>query len=202
MATIIGLTGRKQAGKDTTALSLIEQNGFKRLAFADAVKDIVQILNPIINVSINEDGEAEALHVVDALATGMNLDEIKETYQLYRNFMTALATDSVRKYDPEFWIKIVLNQLDDPNGRYVITDVRFPNEAFALRGRADDSVQLWHVQSDRAEASPAVHESEMWAGNLNEDETLHNNGTLEELQLQIDALAQRAGALQEYSEAL
>lgn len=199
MATIIGLTGRKQAGKDTSAAFLIEQFGFKRLAFADAVKDIIEICNPAITVRVNESGQPELIHVKDLLAEGKTLDEIKVQYETYRNFMTALATDSVRKYDPDFWVKIVLNQMDDPAGKYVITDVRFPNEAAGLRGRTGDSVQLWYVQSDRAEATPPQHESEYWAGKLNEEDALHNNGSVRELHAQIDRLVQEYGLIPEYA---
>jgi dephospho-CoA kinase len=46
--TVIGLTGYAQTGKDTVGEILVRDHGFKRVAFADAVRECVYALNPLI----------------------------------------------------------------------------------------------------------------------------------------------------------
>ena len=46
---IIGLSGYARSGKDTVANLLVLNYSIKRLAFADAIKDAVLLLNPILD---------------------------------------------------------------------------------------------------------------------------------------------------------
>jgi hypothetical protein len=44
-----------------------------------------------------------------------------------------MGTDCVRKYDPDFWVKVVNQKIEElGDADVVITDVRFPNEAAAI----------------------------------------------------------------------
>jgi hypothetical protein len=191
MATIIGLTGRKRAGKDTAAQRLVEEYGFIRIAFADPIREMVATLNPIIVVGEDAFGAPSSLRVQQFLEKGWTSDDLKDRFPLYREFMQRLGTECVRKYDPEFWVNAALVQMTDPDGRYVVTDCRFPNEADGLRARrfAGDDVHVWNIQNDVAEQAPIEHDSEKWAGNLDEDRVLHNNLEIADLWSDIDELA-------------
>jgi hypothetical protein len=191
MSVVVGLTGRKQAGKDTVAIHLIQQYGFQRFAFADAIREMVHTLNPIIVVGENGHGTAAGLKVSDFLEVGWTPEQLKKAFPIYREFLQKLGTECVRKYSEDFWVNIVLDQMTDDNARYVITDTRFPNEAELLKTRRfrGDDVYLWHIQNDVAESVPAEHDSERWAGKLNEDHILHNNGSIAELYADLDEMA-------------
>ena len=45
---IIGLAGKAGSGKDEVAKILIDLYGYKRIAFADAIRDALYELNPLV----------------------------------------------------------------------------------------------------------------------------------------------------------
>jgi dephospho-CoA kinase len=47
---LIGLSGYARSGKDEAAKVLIEEFGFKRIAFADKLRDFLYALDPIVAV--------------------------------------------------------------------------------------------------------------------------------------------------------
>ena len=50
MKLLIGLTGVAQSGKDTAAKVLIKKHGFRRIGFADKVRDCLLALNPLVYI--------------------------------------------------------------------------------------------------------------------------------------------------------
>jgi len=46
---IIGLSGRAGSGKDEVAKVLVDLYGYKRIAFADAIRDALYELNPLVS---------------------------------------------------------------------------------------------------------------------------------------------------------
>lgn len=188
MAIIVGLNGRKGAGKDTAAQPLIEKYGFERVSLADPIREMARKLNPVISVVMDQ-GRPKQLRVTDFIDAGWSEEKIKRQFVVYRDFLKTLGTDCVREYDADFWVKIALAKMNNPHGRYVVTDVRFPNEAAGILSQRDHSVHLWYIQNDIAEAVPVDHDSEKWAGQLGHTRTLHNNGTIPELHADIDILA-------------
>lgn len=113
---IIGLTGYKQSGKDTVCSILAKGTSFnvKRLNFADALKQEV------------------------ADATGHPVEFIEKHKANFRHILQGWGTDYRRQlfgdnYWIVKWIKAV-NNLEHPlPALLVVTDVRFLNEAEAIR---------------------------------------------------------------------
>lgn len=117
MFIIIGLTGKKQTGKDTVfnilKRTIKPPNRVLRLAFADAVKDEV------------------------ACACGVTVKEIEADKDTYRPVLQWWGTEFRRKLKGDkYWIDKVCKKiiaLTDTNPTYltllVVTDVRFQNEA-------------------------------------------------------------------------
>jgi 50S ribosomal subunit-associated GTPase HflX len=50
---IIGLSGYAQVGKDTVANILVQHHGYKRVAFADKIRECLFALDPIIAVRLS-----------------------------------------------------------------------------------------------------------------------------------------------------
>ena len=48
---VIGLTGYAQSGKDTLASILVERYGYRRVAFADAIREFIYEVNPMVSCS-------------------------------------------------------------------------------------------------------------------------------------------------------
>lgn len=135
MIKVIGITGYAQSGKDTAAAFLIEQ-GYKRLSFADILRQSLYNLNPIVDhwCSGPEDGECIAENWrVQLLVDEYGWDYCKVTYPEIRQLLQRFGTDVGRElYGEGFWVDRVTDQIK-PGGKYVIPDVRFLNEALAVR---------------------------------------------------------------------
>ena len=55
---IIGLTGYARSGKDTVAKILVDNYGYKRIAFADKIRELLVEINPIL-----ENGHLSLIHI-------------------------------------------------------------------------------------------------------------------------------------------
>jgi dephospho-CoA kinase len=109
--TIIGLTGKMGSGKDTVGALLIER-GYKRLAFADALKatayDIKRLQDVVFDFGWEKAKRANP--------------EVRRTLQA----LGVAARDNVKR---SIWVDAALEVIDDEDENIVITDVRFPDEA-------------------------------------------------------------------------
>lgn len=167
--TLIGLTGLGGAGKDAVAEILVRELGYTRLAFADSLKSIAEMLDPYIYSDTR---------LSDVLEQG-GWDYAKNTYPEARRFLQQLGV-SVRQWDQSFWVKIVVDQVW-PGSNYVIADVRFPDEAEAIEG---DGGRVYRVER-------AGHTGIAGANGSHVTETaladwvfpvIHNDGSLADLE--------------------
>ena len=170
---IIGFNGPARAGKDTAARTLIYRYGFRRLAFADALKQAAKII----------------FGLTDAQVYGDDLKEVADPFwgASPRDIMQRLGTECLRQgYADDVWIKALFRQVE-PHENYVITDVRFPNEA--------DEVKRWGGRVIRIERPGAlgetmVHASETAMRGYDFDGVIVNDGTPEELARKVTSLVE------------
>lgn len=125
---LIGLSGYARSGKDTAAYAL-KGIGFTRIAYADKMRDFALALNPVMPTA-----PMPYTRLADLVAEfGWNGIKSTPHNANVREFLQRLGTDAGRNILGEnIWVDATLKGLD-PNGSYVITDVRFPNEADAIR---------------------------------------------------------------------
>lgn len=188
---LIGLTGKKRSGKDTVAARLVEEHGFTRLAFADALREAALGLDPIVNASLVGYDDCDVVHV-QRLSDIVNLvgwesakahPEVRRTLQNYGV--------AIREIVPSFWLDIVRDKAVDvlaDGGHVVITDVRFPNE-LDLVGEFDG----FHVNVTRAGlVSTDQHVSETALDDVVglADVTIANDGSLAELAANVDEMVE------------
>lgn len=163
---VIGLTGLAGSGKDTAADYLVERHGFKKMAFANVLKDMLNTLNPIVS----DDG-TRLMDVRRACAADVNAElMLKRHYPEYRRLLQTLGTDCVRAIDNSFWVKELLAQIDKlpRTQNVVVTDCRFPNEVSDLAHEGFDTVGFWQVTRPGLPKPGNVHSSESWAGKMGE----------------------------------
>jgi hypothetical protein len=192
---IIGVMGRKRHGKDTFAARLCNDHGFTRLAFADALRYAAFALDPYIVVTSDEYGplirEGWCLPYdrpytprLSHLVTALGWEKAKEFREVRRTLQHMGV--GVRDLDPEFWVRIVMEQAAEIAGPVVITDVRFPNEADAVVAAGGTTVRVVNPRIER----PAVeHISESGLDHYAPRFTIPNAGTIEDLHKHADRVA-------------
>lgn len=187
---LVGLGGARRAGKDTVAQYLVDRHGFTPIAFADPLKALLSYVNPLLE-------EHTALRVNSGLTTYGD-DYLKEHYPEYRELLVRLGM-GVRELAEDFWVEQLLKEIQPYFGteaRFVISDVRFENEARMVRDvgiHVPSAVaELWKVSNRRAEAAARAD------GNPSETlfdrpdgwaRTIDNNGAMDFIKTQVAAAA-------------
>jgi len=144
---IIGFAGAAGSGKDTAAQALIERLGFKKASFAKPLKDTIDYL-------FRWESDWDSLEWKET----PNVNGFGHTP---RHIAQTLGTDWGRNMiSKDLWVALALAQL--PNeGNHVFTDVRFPNEAAAVREAGGVIIFVRCVDRETGTASHD-HESEAW----------------------------------------
>jgi hypothetical protein len=170
---IIGLSGYAQSGKNTVADILVDHHGFIQLAFADAIREFVYQINPMVACS--------PTGYLQDLVNFKGWDEAKQEPQV-RRLLQDTGAAGRNMIDEYLWVALTLSQIKDPqDGRYVITDVRFPNEASAISSQGG---QLWRIERPGVDAvNDHISETALDAWIF--DETIVNDGSIEDLKKKI-----------------
>ena len=168
---IIGLTGYAQSGKDTVANILVEKYGYQRIAFADPIRTLLYETNPILKEGYR----------VQGLVDVYGWDKVKVDYPEARRLLQDLGLGARKLFGDMFWVQQALKDVD-ASGNYVITDVRFPNEANAIRLNKD--AQIWRIKRIGINAVNA-HVSESAMDGEKVDQIFVNSGTINDLKLLI-----------------
>lgn len=181
---IIGIAGKKGSGKDMLGNYLIQKYGFKRYAFGDPVKEVCRNL-----FGFNDDQ-----------LYGNKKEQITELGITPREAFQKIGTDFGRKAlhqlfpslninDGELWIylfHVFMEKNIGENGKhkrnYVITDVRFKNEADAIRSQGGFVILLDSIYSNKED----THESENI--DVDYDYVLPNYGTKTQVFMKLDNL--------------
>lgn len=140
---LFAFSGLKGSGKDTAASVLIEEYGFTRIAFADAVRELALIINPGVWADPDNDGQLVRLSdVVDKFGW----DFTKRTYSEVRRLLQVIGTEGGRMLVGEnVWVDILAKRFPDigsDDARYVITDCRFDNEVDFVRNHGGKLVWI------------------------------------------------------------
>jgi hypothetical protein len=175
---IIGLTGYAQSGKDTLANILMGKYGYRRIAFADTIREFLYEVNPMVACS--------PTGYLKDLVNLVGWDKAKQEPQV-RRLLQDLGVTARKLIDEDIWVKIALRNLS-AGDRVVITDVRFENEAKSISALGG---QLWRVKRAGVDAVNA-HISETQLDGYRVDQIFLNNGTVEDLQLLVQIRMQDA----------
>lgn len=182
--TLIGITGYAGTGKDTVRC-MLEQKGFTGLAFADPIRTMLRSL-------LRSSGLSE---------TYIDCRQLKENTipalgVSYRHLAQTLGTEWGRTVQHDLWLRLAAAKMmtasrENSAARFVISDVRFCNEADFVRNLGG---QIWRVERQSA-PSVRQHVSESEIDSLKVDQYIHNNGTLIELN-RLVCMALRAARCQ------
>lgn len=166
---ILLLSGKAGSGKDTCANLL---TNWHRLAFADALKDYASKHFKIPRTFFDtQEGKKQ----INAIGISN------------RELLIQIA-DKYRKEDPDFWARIVSNQIDKYNGNVVITDFRFPNEFNYLFGRHSGTHTLKTLRVERDACCKYNCQSETSLDNYTFDFKVNNNGSIDDIGKELNKI--------------
>lgn len=162
---LIGITGKAGAGKDTLGSGFVRQ-GYRRIAFADALKEATAVIA----------GEPSEPYYTQA-----GKAEFSEVLGTTRREALQHIGSAVRnRLDEGVWVRRVLaewGRLGRP--ATVITDVRYDNEAKAIRALGGVVIQIERPGQQLLDGDAASHESERGLSTALIDELFINNGTID-----------------------
>ncbi len=184
---VIGLTGAAGAGKDTVTSIIQSVAPYCPLSFADPIRAMLSAL--LIYADETQDYLIKR-ELKEAKIPGIGAS--------YRELAQTLGTEWGRIQIPGLWINIasarmagIAEQNDifgsDYPARFVISDVRFPDEAEFIRQRGG---VIWRVVRPGTEPV-RQHISEAGALTIEPDACVPNHGTPADLRAQVADLLQQ-----------
>lgn len=156
---IIGLVGYAGVGKDTAAQILVEDYYYTRIGFADPLKEIL--------TTIGWDGDKS--NKPSCSCCGMLQG---------RALLQTAGTEGVRKVlGSSIWTDYLKSVVSESQDKFVVSDVRFNDEALALK-----ELGALLVRVTRKSQHPALgHSSETDLDRISVDLSVPNDGSVEEL---------------------
>lgn len=182
MAKLIGLSGYARSGKDTVGDYLVKHHGFKKVSFAEPMRQALLALNPIVGLRLDTDARVQ-----DVIAE-YGWDGYKESRygNEIRELMQRLGTEVGRKqFGEDFWVDKASKLIDTylwQDMNVVITDMRFVNEAKAIEALGG---QTWRIERDGVVAANA-HVSETALDTYGFDQLIRNDGSLDDLYEKVE----------------
>lgn len=179
MKTIIGLSGYARTGKDTVA-DLLRERGFRRIAFADALRDALYALNPHIQVSPPTGGFEPLRDVIDNIGWEHAKTQAPEVRQLLQRLGTEVGRE---QFGQNFWVNLTfLKIMGSTHDHWVIPDCRFPNEHKAVKDNGGIMFRI--IRPDFGPAND--HISEVAIDDHQFDSYLLNDAGIAELREELD----------------
>jgi hypothetical protein len=200
---LIGFCGLLGSGKDTAAGVLMEEPyGFQRLSFASSLKDVVAALfgwdrGRLEGVTPEDRAWREEPDVWWSQRLGKPITP--------RSMLQQIGTNCLRQFlHDDIWIATVERTIAmaPPGSRFVISDVRFPNEVKAIEALGGIVVRVqrgelpsWWDAAAKGEEVQGVHLSESALASVELRAVLQNNGTLEEFRERVKGFVKEACGL-------
>ena len=188
---IIGICGLIGSGKGTVADILVD-HGFKKVSFADKLKDGVSTIFGWDRGML--EGDTDESRQWREQRDDFWSDETKMEVTP-RLVLQLFGTDCMRNgFDDGVWVSLLKKTiLDNPNQNYVIPDVRFENEINMIRSIGGEVWEVqrgpgpeWLIKYEITGVEPAeIHPSEWRWIKSRKDVVIENNSTLAELNRQV-----------------
>lgn len=160
---LVGFAGRAGAGKDTAAQALSRFFHFKVRHFADSLK-------------------MASIELFDFSDQQLHTQAGKETVDAYWGFspryaLQKLGTECMRDmFGNDFWVRRAFKRV--MTGRVVFADVRFPEEAEAIRSAGGKVIRIVRPGSDLSDATQ-LHASETSLRDWSFDAEIENSADIQ-----------------------
>ncbi len=178
----VAFMGRARSGKDTAGAFLMGRHGYKRLALADPLKVMALDIDPVIPTG---HGGTDPVRL-SLLVRDVGWEYAKTHFPEVRRILQNVGQAN-RDRDPDYWLRFLMTQIDGARGfgyNVVVTDVRYPNEAVALREIGFKLIRIERPAMQRV--SVPQHISETALDDFAPHVHLINDSTPEALAEQLD----------------
>jgi hypothetical protein len=178
---LLGLTGFAKSGKSTTA-NLLKAAGYEEVSFANKLKDVCSHVFGVPRDYFDDQDKKERPLFLTRILMTRHIEKIFKAYDIDlvklvhcdrhlgkelstpRQIAQYVGTNLLRRMDEDIHVKSLIKTLK-PTGKYVISDVRFYNEADSIRNAGGSIIGI-----SRQAATPAdettLHESETYIPSL------------------------------------
>jgi len=172
MKKLVALTGFKAVGKSTLARELEMSLGYRRVSFAQPIREMLEVLG-VNAADMSPENKEKPLPWLGASP---------------RKLMQTLGTEWGRDLiSPDIWVRVaqkkIVEQIEG-GSPVVVDDLRFENEAIMVRSLGGSVVRIEHP----AVASGDGHRSERPLPDDYVDAVLCNDGTERELFEKLETL--------------
>lgn len=202
---IIGFMGQKHSGKDTAGAYLVKEHGFERKAFADPGKKCLANIfdipyyeidklkrEPNLFMALGYKNEPTSYidhvtaDIVDIVRADHMWSPISELD--FRKFLQRFMEEGHKEiFGKNVWVDLTLPLNKYYNDRkIVITDVRFEEEVERIHELDGFVIRIVRKPNAAALLDQDHHRSEQEQLILEHDLMIENNGTLEELYVDIE----------------
>lgn len=176
MKTLIMISGYAGSGKDTMGVYLARKWGYRRLAFADQLKDEASRIYGIHRHLMDTADGKRACVVVNGIQRSVR-DVLVE-------YGTKCRSKSLQYFVNPVIDEIVRNEQE----KFVITDWRYENEYIAIKRRFGDQIRLVTVRINRFAKPLYKSKSETQLDRFPFDVVVENTSSMNALMVKIDDL--------------
>ena len=206
---IIGITGRIGSGKDTIANYLTTHHGFKRMSYAEPLKDAISIIfgwdRELLEGATKHSREWRE-QIDPWWSDRLGIKHLSPRWVL-QHWGTEVCR---RAFHNDIWVASIENKLRTVKDNVVLSDCRFPNEVDAIKNSGGMSIRVergeapdWyadaiivnegmnnskHKQARENLDALNIHASEYSSVGLNYDHVIWNDGTVDDLHKRIDLI--------------
>lgn len=179
---VIGLCGRRRAGKDTVANILEELHGYENVKISQDLKDALKVI-------FGFSGEQIECGLKDQIDDRWGISPRQAMQFIGTEVMQYSINDLLPNVGRKFWIKGCINKHIIPfeTKLVVLSDVRFLHEYDELKKHFAGDFMVIRIDRGLADANALVdeHVSEKEFLNIPCDTTIRNDGTYEDLVTKI-----------------
>ncbi len=182
---IIGVVGYIGSGKGTVGDILVRDHGYRRFAFADALKDAVATIFLWPRGLLEGDSNASRTfrETVDPWWSHKLGYEVTP-----RLILQKMGTEACRHgIADNIWITALEKRIHGYED-VVITDVRFPNEIDFIRSAGGVLIRVSRGADPTTEELSKMHVSETAWNDVFPDVTIYNNGTMDDLKNEVSGV--------------